>query len=310
MAVLENDAGDTTRLWALHTIGRAPASALRLDEAGVSWRHACLCWTGCSWELQDLGSRNGTFLNNQRLEAGVPVELRIGSQLRFGDYQDAFTMVDISAPEPAALCLDDCTRVSLVDGLIVLPDPVSAEVSLFRRADGSWIAEAAEHVWEPSRDEVIVAGGRRFRFEPGLPVHAHGGRRHAAEVLPTTSSIALEFVANQASAAQDVGVRIVHEGQRLALKPRAHSSLLLTLALRRLADQCSSWLPAANQGWVDQNQLLGMLDTSLPQLHLDIYRARRQFADVGVVDAPQLIERRARSCELRIGVAQLNVLAR
>ena len=105
-------------------------------------------------------------------------------------------------------------------------------------------------------------------------------------------------------------MRILHEGQRLALKPRAHSSLLLTLALRRLADQCSSWLPAANQGWIDQGQLLGMLDTSVEQLHLDIYRARRQFADVGVVDAPQLIERRARSRELRIGVAQLNVLAR
>jgi hypothetical protein len=217
-------------------------------------------------------------------------------------------VVDISAPEPAAICLDDCTRVTLVDGLIVLPDPAVAEVSLFRGAAGNWIAEAAERVWEPSRDEIIVAGGRRYRFEPGSPVRA-GAR--SSETLPTTNSIALEFVANQAcEAAHDVGVRIVHEGQRLALKPRAHSSLLLTLALRRLADQCSSWLPAANQGWVDQGQLLGMLETSMEQLHLDIYRARRQFADVGVVDAPQLIERRARSRELRIGVAQLNVLAR
>jgi hypothetical protein len=302
VAQLENDAGDTTRLWGFHSIGRAPASALRLNEAGVSWRHASLSWTGCSWELQDLGSRNGTFFNNRRIDPGVRVALRLGVQLRFGDYPDAWTVVDIGAPEPAATCLEDCTSVIPADGLIVLPDPATAEVSLFRGSDGEWIAETVHRVWQPARDEIIVAGGRRFRFEPGSAVRASS---LAAQVLPTPRCIALELVRSARN--QEVAVNIVHDGQRLALKPRAHSNLLWTLARKRIED---SQLPAASRGFIDQAQLLRTLDTSLAQLCLDIYRARRQFAEVGVVDAAQLIERRACSHELRIGVSQLSVLAR
>jgi hypothetical protein len=50
-----------------------------------------------------------------------------------------------------------------------------------------------------------------------------------------------------------------------------------------------------------------MLATSLSQLTLDIYRARRQFSDAGVVDSAQIVERRTTSRELRIGVERLSV---
>jgi hypothetical protein len=53
--------------------------------------------------------------------------------------------------------------------------------------------------------------------------------------------------------------------------------------------------------------LLRMLATNLAQLTLDIYRARRQFADAGVVDSAQLVERRTSSRELRIGVESISI---
>ncbi|MDB1089172.1 DUF1707 and FHA domain-containing protein [Streptomyces sp. ACA25] len=64
------------------TIGRAPGSILRLNDASVSRCHAQLRGTGDGWRLRDLGSANGTWVNGRRVTGSVPV--RPGDQVRFG----------------------------------------------------------------------------------------------------------------------------------------------------------------------------------------------------------------------------------
>ena len=122
---------------------------------------------------------------------------------------------------------------------------------------------------------------------------------------PTPRAIGLEFAVSRNE--EQVDLSILHGGQRTLLKPRAHSYLLLTLARSRLADQANASLPVTSHGWVEQTRLLRMLATTLPQLTLDIYRARRQFADAGISDSAQIVERRASSRELRIGVEQISI---
>jgi hypothetical protein len=302
VGALDNDQGERCTLWADHLVGRAPEAALRLELASVSWRHASLRWTGRGWELQDLGSLNGTFLNGNRVEPGARVLLRIGARLRFGDVQGEWLVVDLDPPEAVATALDDGTRVTPQDGLIVLPSPDAPELSLYRQADGAWIAEAPDRAWEPERDEIVVAGGRRFRFEPGLAPNATST---GLSNRLTPSALALEFLVSRNE--EQVDLCIVHAGQRIALKPRAHTYLLLTLARLRVQDQGMPEQPVTSHGWVEQSRLLKMLATNLAQLTLDIYRARRQFSDAGVVDSAQLVERRTSSRELRIGVEQLSV---
>ena len=300
--MLESDQGVTCTLWGDHLVGRAPESALRLEDQGVSWRHASLRWTGRIWELQDLGSLNGTFVDEQRVDPGARVVLRVGAQLRFGDSREVWLVVDLDAPQPTATALDDGTRLLAQDGLIALPSADAPEISLYRRADGAWVAEAPDRVWEPQHDEIIVAAGRRFRFEPGSAVHATST---SLRMQPTPRAIGLEFAVSRNE--EQVDLSILHGGQRTLLKPRAHSYLLLTLARSRLADQANASLPVTSHGWVEQTRLLRMLATTLPQLTLDIYRARRQFADAGISDSAQIVERRASSRELRIGVEQISI---
>src|SRR3954463_5579864 len=79
-------------------IGREPGASIRLDDDSVSWRHASLRWTGQAWELQDLGSRNGTFLDGHRIAPGARALLRMGSQLRFGDAKELWRVVDVEPP--------------------------------------------------------------------------------------------------------------------------------------------------------------------------------------------------------------------
>jgi pSer/pThr/pTyr-binding forkhead associated (FHA) protein len=302
MGALEDDRGGSCELWPDHLVGRAPDCALRLDDNSVSWRHASLRWTGRGWELQDLGSLNGTFLNGQRVEVGARVLLRVGARLRFGEETREWLMADADPPEAAAVALDDGTRIKPHDGLIVLPSGDEPELSIYRQADGNWIAEGADRVWALEPDEIVLAGTRRFRFEPGAAVYATSASMHH---LPTPAAVALEFVVSRNE--EQVDLTIVHGGKRTGLRPRAHTYLLLTLARLRMQDQAQAELPQSSHGWIEQSRLLKMLATTPAQLALDIYRARRQFSDAGVVDSAQLVERRASSRELRLGVESITV---
>jgi S1-C subfamily serine protease len=66
-------------------IGRHPLSDVRFDaerDLDASTRHAAILRTGETWVLRDLGSKNGTYINGQKLEADR--ELKDGDTLRFG----------------------------------------------------------------------------------------------------------------------------------------------------------------------------------------------------------------------------------
>jgi hypothetical protein len=64
------------------TLGRAADNDIVIDDAGVSRHHARLTLQGNNWVLEDLGSRNGTFVNGQRITG--PVVLTLGSQVALG----------------------------------------------------------------------------------------------------------------------------------------------------------------------------------------------------------------------------------
>lgn len=63
-------------------IGRAPSSTLVLDDDYCSNRHARLYPHEGQWYLEDLGSRNGTYLGSTRVTA--PVAVKPGAAIRLG----------------------------------------------------------------------------------------------------------------------------------------------------------------------------------------------------------------------------------
>jgi len=68
-----------------HLIGRDADAAVRLEGSTVSRRHAHVVVTGDRSALDDLGSKNGTFLGGVRVTSPVPLadgdEIHIGSVL-------------------------------------------------------------------------------------------------------------------------------------------------------------------------------------------------------------------------------------
>jgi len=63
-------------------IGRERGCDCRLDDKTISARHARLGYHHSQWWVEDLGSKNGTFLNQERVS--LPVVLAKGDELRCG----------------------------------------------------------------------------------------------------------------------------------------------------------------------------------------------------------------------------------
>ncbi|MFT4008819.1 MAG: FHA domain-containing protein [Nocardioidaceae bacterium] len=77
------NAGDTISLdLAPLLIGRGTDAQIRLDDDYVSTRHARIANSGDQWYVEDLGSTNGTYIENHRITQ--PTALTPGQRIRIG----------------------------------------------------------------------------------------------------------------------------------------------------------------------------------------------------------------------------------
>jgi hypothetical protein len=160
------------------TVGKASTNGLTLEhDATVSRLHAILDNLGSAWSIRDLGSRNGTYVNGEKIFAERV--LRSGDQLRIGSSRMVFWDVGQAGEpdandqtitaEPAAPRL---TRREL-EVLIVLcrplvsDDPFPEAASVRRMARELFVTEAAikQHLQNLYDKFAIPAeGDRRVRL--------------------------------------------------------------------------------------------------------------------------------------------------
>ena len=68
-------------------VGRHPDSSICLDDVTVSRRHARIENRDGEYRIEDLGSLNGTYVNQQRIDSG---ELQHGDELQIGKFRMVF----------------------------------------------------------------------------------------------------------------------------------------------------------------------------------------------------------------------------
>ena len=82
LVVRTQNADRTLRAGRSYRVGRDPDSDIVLDEPRVSWQHAVLRLDGDQWLLEDVGSKNGTFVGPERVQR---VEITDACEIRRGD---------------------------------------------------------------------------------------------------------------------------------------------------------------------------------------------------------------------------------
>ena len=78
-----------------------------------------------------------------------------------------------------------------------------------------------------------------------------------------------------------VHLEMRHAGREIDMGSRKHNYLLLTLARRRLGESAQG-LPDTSSGWIDLEDLAHDPSMAPPQLNIDVFRIREQFAKAGV----------------------------
>jgi hypothetical protein len=293
MGRLVDDQNHSYPLGSRVLIGRGPAANLRLRAAAISSEHAALRWTGADWELRDLGSRNGTFVDGARLAPGEPKIVAEGARLGFGA-ASGYVLAAAGPPSAHAVPIDappgQPRWIDAVDGLLALPSAEDPAAVVFESAPGRFVVEVDGGQRLVEDGSVVVAAGRSFRL--ALPLVLEGT---AAVDVPTLDTVELWFGVSRDE--ETVRVTLVSRGRRISLEAREHAYVLLTLARQRVADRA---LPPSEQGWVDRDRLLKMLNLDANGMNVMIYRARGQLAAAGIEGAAGIVE--VRRSARRLGV--------
>ena len=166
-AWLETVAHEKHAINGVLSLGRSDRSSLHLNDASVSRRHAVLHRQpdGEFW-LVDLGSVNGTYLNEARI--AQPVRLRDGDRITLGS--QVFVFRQAEAPPHSTLLSTQATRLDLRAARVwlLLADivgftPLSRELAPDRLAEavGGWFL-ACQSIIERSNGAIYKYLGDGF----------------------------------------------------------------------------------------------------------------------------------------------------
>ncbi len=137
-------------------LGRAPGNDIVLQDQFASRQHAEIIWQEGRYLIRDLGSKNGVFVNGERvqeawLEDGALLQLA-ETRFRFHDPSATLTQPAVHAVSSRGLWVDPERREVWVDGQRVDPplSPTQFDLLLLLwRARGRAVSkdEIAQQVW-------------------------------------------------------------------------------------------------------------------------------------------------------------------
>lgn len=188
-------------------IGRDTSNDIVLEDTEVSRRHARLEARGASWVLMDVGSTNGTFLNDRELDGYV--RLRRGDRLKIGSHIFKF----LTGDDVESAYHDEIYKLSITDNLTgianqrALHEELRRELSRARRhalptsflmLDIDRFKEVNDHYGHLAGDAVLarVAASVRAATRDGDTVARYGGEEIAV-LMPQTELAEAQGVAER-----------------------------------------------------------------------------------------------------------------
>lgn len=168
-----------------NTLGREPGCDILIPAEGVSRRHARIVCTPRGALVTDLESRNGTFLNQVRLQPNVPQQLKSGDRLQLGtavitystDQAPSQALPQVTGARPQAVPPKPPAQR---DHDPVRPPAPDAQQPYLQRPETVYLV--VEIPGQPPVRAALRPGGNTVGADPtcDIPIPIDGvGRRHA-----------------------------------------------------------------------------------------------------------------------------------
>lgn len=284
-------------------VGRAATCGLVLPVPRVSSQHAMVFHDGTGWFVRDLGSRNGTWIDDRRLAAGERAALVEGATVIFAD--ERWTLSDAGLPRARAV--RDGARRDAEGEILVLPDEDDPQVTVFRDGSGQWWIEDGGGRHAATDGATVTVAGVEWRLALPAEMNAAGlsttiGTQRMPDTLDAVERFALTVSRDEESV--EAVLHFVH--MQRALPPRSFHYLCVILARARLADLAEGEI-ASEAGWRYADDVARDLGVDTYRLNVEVYRLRKQLGKLGLRDAAGIIERRPQSKQLRIGIERVVV---
>jgi hypothetical protein len=251
-----------------------------------------------TWELRDLQSKNGTYVNGLRIPAGSPVKLELGAEVAFGLLSDAFVVEDVSPPRAMLVRVGESRQtIVLREALVALPSLEEPSVSLFRNESGQWFIDSRDRVGRLDDADLITIGTEHWRCcfptspdETEMIGHVDGAS--------TLAEVQLRLGVSRDE--EEIELTLHTKGRDVRLGRKACHYVLLTLARCR-QDRDLPTNVAVDDGWVSVGALLELLRVSEQRLNVDIFRIRQELKAAGVSDAVGIVQRDPQQRRVRLG---------
>jgi pSer/pThr/pTyr-binding forkhead associated (FHA) protein/S1-C subfamily serine protease len=178
---------------AIVRLGRDAAATIPFsgdDARVVSTHHAELRHTGDAWRLVDLGSRNGTYLNGQRVQGDAP--LGVGDEFRLGETGPRLTVMAVTEMAEATLAEHPVFDSSAV------PTPPSAARAPEARPYGiTLIATATGKRFEAQGTRIRIGRGRECEVRAAEGGEGIVSRVHAELTVGPSGGLSLRDVGSK-----------------------------------------------------------------------------------------------------------------
>lgn len=285
--------------------GRSLDCELVIGQGLASSVHAVIEWRPPGqWELRDLASRNGTFVDDVRLPPGQWRALALGARLAFGDTSDEWRVADLGPPPAEARCLHTGERRLASDQLLNLSDDPQDWVDLVEDQPRVWLIERNGNCTPARSGQELAIADRRWRLT--LPAAIPPTEPLPASPLQPAVPTSMEF--RISSDLEHIELFVECDGHCHSTS-RAYTRALLELARARLTDQQIPGLHADEHGWVYSDDLCSMAGyESESRLNVEVHRARRDLARLGIANAASLIQRRRGTRQLRIATDLVRIV--
>lgn len=286
------------------TLGRSPASDLVFPSERVSWQHAAITVeNGIPW-VRDLGSRNGTFVNGERL--GAPRVICDGDVLGISPAV-ALRVRVMGTAEPAvprALVVEDvATGVRYpvrserftIGASGELRTSGAGATLLVTGPDDLWLGVDGEDV-PVAVDVPFVVDGRTYAV-----------RRADLERSPTLGATSgqplYDLVATLNGDSGAEATLVDPDSGRSHRVEGENRALLLYILGRRTQADTDAGTPGGDRGWMSDDDVAtalwgrGQASRDDNALHVLIHRVRKEVAAAGF--DPWFIEKRRRCIRAR-----------